>query len=90
MIFLAFLLFFLCVIVVVLTVRAHFKAITTGKEGLLQETGIAKTDIIKDGMVMIHGELWTAETADDKINQGEKVRIVKIDGMKLIVQRSGK
>lgn len=41
------------------------------------------------GMVIVHGQEWTARTADDKVSieQGELVRIVRISGVKLIVER---
>jgi len=41
------------------------------------------------GMVVVHGQEWTARTEDDKemIEQGELVRIVRISGVKLIVER---
>ena len=41
------------------------------------------------GMVVVHGQEWTARTEDDKekIEQGELVRIIRISGVKLIVER---
>ena len=41
------------------------------------------------GMVMVHGQEWTARTENDEIEieQGEKVRIVRISGVKLIVEK---
>lgn len=41
------------------------------------------------GMVMVHGQEWTARTEDDNISieQGELVRILRISGVKVIVER---
>jgi len=71
-----------------MAIRAHTKKVTTGKEGLLLETGIATSDLDLEGMIMIHGELWSAESTEGKINKGGKVKVVKIEGMKLFVKRS--
>ncbi|MCX8014900.1 MAG: nodulation protein NfeD, partial [candidate division WOR-3 bacterium] len=73
--------------IISMAVRAHRKKVATGKEGLLSETGIAQTDLAPEGTILIHGELWTAESIENKINKGEKVSVVAIDGMKLRVKR---
>ncbi len=74
--------------VVGMAVRAHRKKVTTGKEGLLLEVGTAQDDLDPEGMIMIHGELWSAESTEGKINKGEKVQVVSIERMKLRVKRS--
>jgi membrane-bound serine protease (ClpP class) len=73
--------------VIGMAIRAHRKKVTTGKEGLLLETGIAQTDLDSEGMIMIHGELWSVESTEGKINKGEKVQVISIEGMKLRVKR---
>jgi membrane-bound serine protease (ClpP class) len=73
--------------VIGLAIRAQRKKVTTGKEGLLSEIGVVQTDLDLEGMIMIHGELWTAESLEDKINKGEKVKVISIEGMKLRVKR---
>ncbi len=47
------------------------------------------SNIDQTGMVAVHGQEWTARTEDDKdiIEQGEMVRIVRISGVKLIVEK---
>ncbi len=44
---------------------------------------------LKDkGAVKVNGVVWTAKnTADDPIPAGEKVRILRIEGVKLIVEK---
>jgi membrane-bound serine protease (ClpP class) len=69
-------------------VRAHRKKVTTGKEGMLLEIGTAQTDLDTNGIIMIHGELWSAESINGKINKGDKVQVVAVQGMILQVRRS--
>lgn len=47
------------------------------------------SNLDQTGVVMVHGQEWTARTEDDKmiIEQGELVRIIRISGVKLIVEK---
>lgn len=47
------------------------------------------SNLDQTGMVVVHGQEWTARTEDDKIiiEQDELVRIIRISGVKLIVER---
>ena len=47
------------------------------------------SNLDQTGMAVVHGQEWTVRTEDDKeiIEQGELVRIVRISGVKLIVER---
>ena len=47
------------------------------------------SNLDQTGMVIVHGQEWTARTDDDKIiiEQGELVRILRISGVKVIVER---
>ena len=56
-------------------VKAQMAKVKTGMEGLIGETGIAKTDIIGKGKVSVHGELWEAKS-DEPIKSGEEVIII--------------
>ncbi len=69
-----------------MVVTLHRRKPLTGLQGLLQETGIAKTDIHGSGKVFVHGELWNA-TANELISKGEKVKIVSVDGLNLRVEK---
>ncbi|MEO0076688.1 MAG: nodulation protein NfeD [candidate division WOR-3 bacterium] len=73
--------------IISLAIKAHQKKVTTGKEGLIAATGVAQTDLAPEGTILIHGELWTALSVEDKIKKGEKVIVVAIDGMKLHVKK---
>ncbi|MDI6735877.1 MAG: nodulation protein NfeD [bacterium] len=77
--------FFICIGAVI---RAHRHKITTGKEGIIGETGIAKTRMVKEGLVFAQGEIWTAFVeGEEVIEEGEKVKVVEMEGLKLKVER---
>jgi len=68
-----------------LVVKAHARRSMSGREGMIGETGTARTDLSPAGMVFVHGELWEAE-ADAPVRAGEKVRVVEVlDGLKIRV-----
>lgn len=60
---------------------------TTGREGLLGETGEAITDLAPLGTVLLHGELWTAETAMPVI-KGEQVKVLGMKDFVLFVEKT--
>jgi len=67
-------------------IRAQFKRPATGREGLIGESGLAKTDINLDGgTVYAHGEFWNA-VSDKPIKKGGKVKIVDIKEMTIKVE----
>ncbi len=57
-------------------------------ENIIGKTGIVKVAIRpdKEGVVLVGSELWTA-FSDESIDEGEKVRIVGIEGFKVKVVR---
>ena len=67
-----------------LSAQAH--RVTTGAQGLLGEIGVASTDLTPEGKVFIHGELWNA-TSSRPIQQGEKVRVIRVEGLQLLVEK---
>ena len=71
---------------VTMTIRAYMAKPATGMEGLLGEVGTAATRIAPEGKVFVHGELWNAY-ADGTIEEGQKIRVVKAEGLKLKVEK---
>jgi membrane-bound serine protease (ClpP class) len=72
---------------VALVVRAQARRPATGAEGLVGETGAARTDLVPGGKVFVHGELWDAE-ADGAVRQGEKIKVVRVlEGLRLRVTK---
>lgn len=68
-----------------LVVKAQRSRPTTGKEGLINLIGEARTDIGEQGRVFVHGEYWNARS-ETPIVRGARVRVVKVDGMLLTVR----
>jgi membrane-bound serine protease (ClpP class) len=67
-------------------VRAHKVRPTTGREGLIGETGRAVTDLAPEGKVFVRGEYWDA-CCDEAVTTGEPVEVTGIEGMVLTVRR---
>ena len=66
-------------------VRANLSIIKTGKEALIGSVGLAVTDLKPDGNVRVVGEFWQASAEGGWIKNGEKVKVIDIEGMHLIV-----
>ena len=74
------------IFILTLGVRAQFRKRATGSDGMLGETGTARTDVNPDGgTVYVHGEFWNA-ASEKLIKSGNKVRVVGVDGMTLKVE----
>ncbi|MCX5895153.1 MAG: nodulation protein NfeD [Proteobacteria bacterium] len=80
-----FSLFFISI--VGLTLTAYRRKPATGREGLINMTGTALTDIHQSGKVFVHGEYWNARS-DSPIEKGAAVRILKMQNMELFVEKS--
>jgi len=65
------------VFLVYLVIRAHLRKAFTGKEGLVGEIGVARSDLKPEGKIFVHGEIWQAE-ADDYVAQGTKVKVIQV------------
>jgi membrane-bound serine protease (ClpP class) len=57
----------------------------TGEEGMIGETGVAKSDVHIHGKVFVHGESWNASSMVP-ISAGSSVRVVKVQGLKVEVE----
>ncbi|NOZ62500.1 MAG: nodulation protein NfeD [Calditrichaeota bacterium] len=71
---------------ILMAVRTYRRQVTTGKEGIIGEVGVAVTPIMPEGRVRIHGEYWNA-VSDEKIKKNEKVIVKKVDRLQLIVKK---
>ncbi len=56
-----------------------------GPDRVIGMIGVARTEIHQEGTVYVSGEEWTAQ-CDDRIQAGEKVRVVGRDGLVLQVE----
>jgi membrane-bound serine protease (ClpP class) len=76
-------------IIVGFALRARKAPIRTGVESMARQTGIATTPINPTGQVQSAGELWSAEVlpGSKKIDKGDRVEVVRVDGLRLIVKK---
>lgn len=67
------------------------KTSTNADRAIGEEVRVIETisNLNQSGMVVVHGQEWTARTEDDKeiIEPGEMVRVIRISGVKLLVER---
>jgi membrane-bound serine protease (ClpP class) len=78
-------LFFLFVIG--MGIKAQRLKPATGSDALLHEMGLANEVLNPSGMVLVHGELWQAESVSGEITKGEKIRVKNRQGFKLFVEK---
>jgi membrane-bound serine protease (ClpP class) len=76
-------LFFVSVIAI--AVKAQLRPRQGGKEGMEGEEGRAITDVFAEGKVLIHGEYWNAES-DVPVTQGAKIRVIRVEQMKVKIE----
>lgn len=67
-------------------VKAQMAKVKTGMEGLIGETGVAKTDIIGKGKVSVHGELWDAKS-NGLVKIGEEVIVTGVERLVIEVKK---
>lgn len=60
--------------------------VQTGREGMVGMQGLALTNIRSEGLIRIRGETWKAVAADP-IAKGEIVRVLRVDGIRAVVER---
>ncbi len=69
-----------------LAYKARIAKPTTGKEGLIGETGVVKERIDPIGYVFVAGELWQA-SADEPLDNDTEVIVTEVDNLKIKVRR---
>jgi membrane-bound serine protease (ClpP class) len=67
-------------------INVHKAQVTTGREGMIGEEGIALTDFSGTGKISVHGEIWNAELPGEA-NKGDRLVVESISGMTLIVRK---
>ena len=67
-----------------LALQARRLKVATGSAGMIDEIGIAKTDLDPEGKVFVHGEWWNA-VSGSVVRQGGKVKVVGLEGLRLKV-----
>lgn len=75
---------------VIAIIKAHRSQVSTGKEGLVGQTGTTQTELDPEGTVFIKGERWNAASESGRIELGEEVMVIEVDGLKLKVIKQPK
>jgi membrane-bound serine protease (ClpP class) len=70
-----------------LVLRSRALKVATGPGGMIDEIGVAKTDLEPEGEVFVHGEWWKA-VATKPVRRGHKVRVLDVQGLQLKVAPS--
>ncbi|MCZ6560026.1 MAG: nodulation protein NfeD [Gammaproteobacteria bacterium] len=71
--------------IVYFAIRARSRPVVSGSEQMIGMTGTARGKIGLKGTAFVHGELWQAH-ASDKIPDGQQIRVIGINGLKLTVE----
>ncbi len=75
------------ILVLSYAVKAQLSKVRTGREGLVGETGVAKSDLLPAGKVFVHGELWDAVSVDP-VRTGDRVVVTAIEDMVVRVKKA--
>jgi membrane-bound serine protease (ClpP class) len=69
--------------------KSQKSKILNGKNSLIGQTGICKSEIspTKSGVILVQGEIWNA-ISEDFIKQDDKVDIISVDSMILTVKKT--
>jgi len=67
--------------------RARKRVSITGQEGLVGLVGEARADLDPEGHVWVKGALWKARALGEPIPAGSRIRVRRVDGLLLLVQR---
>lgn len=66
--------------------RAQRQRVATGAEGMLDQVGVAHSDLTPEGTVLVRGELWQAASEEGSIPAGTQVRVTGLDGLTIRVR----
>jgi membrane-bound serine protease (ClpP class) len=65
--------------------RAQRNKVMIGPEALVGAVGIAQQTIAPQGQILVHGELWQAQSATP-VAAGDQVRVRAVQGLTLLVE----
>ncbi len=68
-----------------IALKARRNKMVSGAQGLIGETGVARTLLSPSGKIFVHGELWDAVSSAD-VSVGESVVVRRVDGLLLQVE----
>jgi len=73
------------IVVIWLAIKAQLRKHFTGSEAMIGDETEALTDISEEGKVFVRGEYWSAKS-EKPIKKGSKVKIIKVEGLSLVVE----
>ncbi|KQC07295.1 MAG: serine protease [Smithella sp. SDB] len=73
------------IVVIWLAVKAHLRKHFSGAESMIGDETEALTDINEEGKVFVRGEYWSAKS-EKPIKKGAKVKIIRVEGLSLVVE----
>src|SRR3984893_4108225 len=76
---------FITAFLMTIAFKARRNKVVTGVQGLIGETGVARTTLSPQGKVFVHGELWDAVSSSE-IPAGQPVVVRRVDGLLLQVE----
>ncbi len=53
---------------------------------MVGQTGVAETDVAREGWVIVQGERWRA-VSEEPVTAGERVQVTGIEGLTLRIRR---
>ena len=74
-------------IAIIWGIRAHRYKVSAGREELIGKTAEVLTAVDPRGTVFVEGERWTAISEAGRVEPGEEVIIIKVDGLKIWVRK---
>jgi len=76
-------------VVITAGVRALAARSAVGLPALVGQIGAARSPLEPEGQVMVQGELWRAVARDGPVKEGDRVRVVGVNGLTLTVEKVG-
>lgn len=73
------------ILVISLLVKSRRVPVVTGREELIGSSGEVMEDFDGDGLVSVHGEIWSAH-AETSLKKGQRIRVTDREGFKLSVE----
>jgi membrane-bound serine protease (ClpP class) len=73
------------IVVIWMAIKAQLRKHFTGAEAMIGIEAEALTDIANEGKVFLNGQYWNA-TSEKSVKKGAKVKIVRVEGLGLIVE----
>ncbi|KUG24286.1 hypothetical protein ASZ90_005920 [hydrocarbon metagenome] len=73
------------IVVIWLAVKAHLRKHFSGAESMIGDETEMLTDINEEGKVFVRGEYWNAKS-EKPIKKGAKVKVIRVEGLSLVVE----